>query len=279
MSDLISMNVTRTCLMGIAVPLTALLGACAGSAVKHDSAKSMAEQTRLERQDVEFALDKGVSSVIVDNPYGDVHVSGHAQDEVGVHAVIQRLPPEFAKIELVSFREGRALHLKVKSPPGKSGSRYDMAVYVPAEMALVVHGTSHRIVARKRVAPLTITTTSGPIEATSQGRLDLSTDSGAIRASQLVERWSGSSQIQSKSGRIIVLVPLSGDVSIRAQTGGKLSTDFGLSIHPRDGGGSVAAARYGTGASELRIDSVSGEVIIDQSVILMEDDKSVDDDD
>ena len=157
------------------------------------------------------------------------------------HAVIQRLPPEFAKIELVSFREGRALHLKVKSPPGKSGSRYDMAVYVPAEMALVVHGTSHRIVARKRVAPLTITTTSGPIEATSQGRLDLSTDSGAIRASQLVERWSGSSQIQSKSGRIIVLVPLSGDVSIRAQTGGKLSTDFGLSIHTRDGGGSVAA--------------------------------------
>lgn len=279
MADMFSLNASRMRLTGIALPLAVLLASCAAPTVQDDSSRSTLQQPRIEREDVEFALDKGVASVVVDNPFGDIHVRDHDKAEVGVHGVIQRLAPDFAPVKVVSSRQGREMHLTVTMPGGKSASRYDMAVYVPADMAMSVRSTTHRVVARKRRGPLAITTSSGDIEATSYSRLDLSTESGMIRAAQLVERWPGTSHLQSKSGRIIALVPLSGDVSITAQTGGKLSTDFGLSVHPRAAGGFEAAARYGSGASELRIDSVSGEIVIDQSFILVDDQGSADDDD
>lgn len=265
--------------MSMALILLTVLCGCAAPKVREISSDSNVRQPAMERQDVEFKLDKGVSRVLVDNPYGDIHVRGHEKNEVAVHGVIQRLAPDFAAINVISSRQGRDLQLTVTMPKGKHGSRYDLALYVPDEMPLVLRSTSHRVVARKRRAPLTITTISGNIEATSQSRLDISTDSGMIRASQLAERWPGTSQLQSKSGRIVALLPLSGDVSIAASTGGKLSTDFGLSVHARDGGGFEAAARYGSGTSEVSIASDSGEVIIDQSVILEEDGGSADDDD
>lgn len=279
MAELFSLSASRIRVMGIALPLAAVLAGCAAQKVQDEIRGSTVEQPGIEREDVEFALDKGVASVIVDNPYGDVHVRGHDKAEVGVHGVIQRLAPDFARIKVVSAREGSALNLTVTMLPGKSESRYDMALYVPVDMALSVRSTSHRVFARKRRGPLAISTSSGNIEATSYSRLDLSTESGMIRAAQLAERWPGISHLRSASGRIVALVPLSGDVSIKAQTGGKLSTDFGLSVHSREAGGFEAAARYGSGASELRIDSVSGEVVIDQSVILREDQGLTDDDD
>lgn len=279
MGNLNGLDSSRMHMFGIALVLSALLAGCVSSGVREKSAKSTDQQPRIEREDVEFALDKGISRVVVENPFGDVHVRGHEKTEVGVHGVIQRLPPEFSGFKVVASREGRELRLNVTMPEGGSASRYDMAVYVPVELPLTVHGSSHRVVARKRLAPLTITTTSGDIEATSHERLELSTASGMIRAAQLAERWSGTSRMQSKSGRIVALVPLSGDVSIWAQTGGKLSTDFGLSVHPRAGGGFEAAASYGSGGSEMRIVSDTGEVVVDQSVILKEDNASADDDD
>ena len=277
MSDWFSLNTSRMCGIGIVLAHAVLLAGCAAPKVQDESPKSAAQQPGIEREDVEFALDKGVASIVVDNPYGDVHVRGHDKHEVGVHGVIQRLAPDFPRIKVVSSRQDRELHLRVKMQDGKSTSRYDMAVYVPADLALTVQGTSHRVVARNRRAPLAIRTTSGNIEATSHSRLDLSTTSGMIRAAQLAERWSGPSHLQSKSGRIVALLPLSGDVSIQAQTGGTLSTDFGLSVHPRAGGGFEAAARYGSGTSELIITSDSGAVIIDQAVILGEDAGSTED--
>ncbi len=70
---------------------------------------------------------------------------------------------------------------------------------------------------------------------------------------------------------IIVVTPLSGNLSLSAQTAGRLSTNFGLSIHPREGGGSMAAARYGSGTSVLNVGSKTGEVVLDQAVLLEED--------
>ena len=183
-----------------------------------------------------------------------------------------QLPPDFGRARIVHSRVGDALRLSVVLPEGTQGGRYDMAVYVPGGMTLILKGTVHRIDARKRTAPLTVATTSGSINASTDSWMDVSSESGSIKAIARGETWVGQSQIRSTSGRILMLMPLSGDISLNAQTGGRLSTNFGLSVHPREGGGSMANARYGAGNSELRIVSDSGEVILEQAVLLEQDD-------
>ena len=229
------------------------------------------KQAGVIREDLSFPIDKGVDEIDIENIYGEINVRDRKVDEVGIHGVIQTLPPDFARAHVVSSREGSRLRVVVELPESATSGRYDMAAFVPAAMRLVLKGSRDRVDARHRSATLAISTTTGNIFASSQSRLELSTVSGTIRASALEDSWVGSSRISSDSGRIIVLAPLTGNLALSAETGGRLTTDFGLSVHPRAGGGFAAAARYGAGTSELRVESQSGEVILDQAVLLEED--------
>lgn len=58
---------------GIAMALLTSLAGCVATTVKRGSTNTAGEQPRIERQDVEFALDKGVSTVVVDNSYDFVN--------------------------------------------------------------------------------------------------------------------------------------------------------------------------------------------------------------
>lgn len=253
------------------VSLLLLLVACTGSETRKQAPMASSQEPSVLREDLEYPLEKSIATVQIDNPYGEINVRDHKSAAVGIHGVIQRLPPDFARARVVSTREGGVLHLKVEMADGETGGRYDMAAYVPEGMALILNGMNDRVDARKRKGPLTVTSQGGDINASSQGRLDLATVSGTIKAAAMAARWPGNSRIRSTSGRIIVLVPLSGDVALHAETGGRLTTDFGLSVHPRAGGGSVANARYGAGTSILQVLSDSGEVVLDQAVLLEED--------
>src|SRR5690606_24145009 len=116
------------------------------------------------------------------NDLGEISVRNREQDEVAIHGVIQQLAPDFGRARIVHSRVGDALRLSVVLPEGTEGGRYDMAVYVPGGMPLVLKGTVHRIDARKRTAPLTITTTSGNINASTESWMDVTTDSGSVKA-------------------------------------------------------------------------------------------------
>jgi hypothetical protein len=251
-----------------------MIAGCTGPASQTRSGASAPQKPEIVREDVSFPIGKGVSTVEIDNRYGEINVRDHDGDEVGVHGVAQGQVSDVLRARVVSSLDGATLRLRVQRPKGAAGGRYDMAVYVPGGMDLLLHGGEDRVDARNRTGSLTITTTSGTILASSRSWLDLGTGSGTIRATPLQGSWEGPSRIHSDSGQIIVLAPLSGNVSLSAETGGRLSTDFGLSVHPRAGGGYEASARYGTGTSKLSISSVSGEVILDQAVILEEDERS-----
>jgi hypothetical protein len=225
------------------------------------------------REDLKFPIEKGISTIEIVNSLGEISVRNREQAEVAVHGVIQELPPDFARARVVSRQEGDVLPISTELPQGARGGRYDMAVYVPSGMPLVLKGGEHRIDARKREAPLTASTTSGNINASTRSWMNVSSGSGSIKAIARGENWVGRSQVRSTTGRILMLVPLSGNVSLNAETGGRLTTNFGLSVHPREGGGSMASARYGSGTSELRISSDSGEVILEQAILLEQDDE------
>jgi hypothetical protein len=73
-------------------------------------------------------------------------------------------------------------------------------------------------------------------------------------------------------------VPTFGNVALNADTGGNLSTGFGLSVHALPNGGHEAHARYGAGTSSLRAHSTSGEIVLEQ-LVLLGDDKTLPEDD
>ena len=268
-----------------------LLGAVAialiiASCTTTDDKSDVKSGVHIERADKEFDIASGVTRIAIDNPWGEINVRGRDEREVGIHAVIQRMPPGFPKVEFKSRREGDTLRIEVvvagatanadasATPP----ARADLAVYVPGDLALALATRGSRIAATRRAAAVEARTESGEIHASSLGRLDLKSNSGQIRAIAIGKSWQGTSELVTGTGRIVLLVPTFGDVALEAKTGGKLSTGFGLSVHSLANGGHEAHARYGAGTSPLHVQSTSGEIVLEQ-LVLLGDDKALPEDD
>jgi hypothetical protein len=240
---------------------------------------------RIDRVDEEFEIDDGVTRIAIDNPWGEINLRGRDEREVGIHAVIQHLPPAFADVKFESHRDGDTLRIEVvvagdaKPEATPRAARADLAVFVPGELALALTTRDGRIAAKRRAGAIEATTTSGEIQASSYARLALRTDSGQVRAIAIGKRWQGTSEIATNSGRVILLVPTFGDVALAAETGGAITTNFGLSVHDRPGGGHEAHARYGAGSSPLQVRSTSGEIVLEQLVLLGDDTNLPEDDD
>lgn len=250
-----------------------------GNASAPDDAAEGPAKVEIERIDRVFALDKSVRHVEIVNRYGEINVKDHDRFEVGMHAVVQRLPP-FAALDLVEVREGDTLRLepKFRSGSDEQPGRIDIAIYVPKTLGLVLTTDAARISVKKWIGPVSATTGSGEIRASSRGRLDLRTDSGPIRAIAIGKRWPGEARITTGSGRIVLLVPTFGDIALDARTGGKLGTNFGLSVH-QQGDWNTAHARYGRGTSPLIVRSNTGEIVLEQLVLMEQDAIGSEDDD
>ena len=265
--------------------LPLLLSACAAPPPRTapGPAAQDAADVRIERIDREFDLPRGVTRVAIDNPWGEINVRGREEHEVGMHAVIQRLPPRFAKPEFRSHREGDTLHIDIAFAGEPAGAqaragRVDAAVYLPSQLAIALRARDSRIAANKRAGAIEATTDSGPIIVSSRDRLVLHSRSGQIRAIAFGARWNGASEIESETGPIMVLVPTFGDITLHARTGGKLTTNFGLSVHRRDDV-SESHARYGAGTSALSVRSTSGDIELEQMIRLGDDRTLPEDDD
>lgn len=261
--------------------LALALGACAAPS-PHAPEPAHDAGVRIERIDKAFDLDAGVARVAIDNPWGEINVRGRDEREIGIHAVVQRMAPDFAAVKIASHREGDTLHIGVSfagaADPGARAGRADLAVYLPGDLPLALSTRDGRIDAKRRPGAVQATTDSGEIRAASLGRLELRSRSGQIRAVAIGKRWAGASELITDTGRIVLLVPTFGDVALEAETGGKLSSAFGLSVHEMPGGRREAHAKYGAGTSILRARSTSGEIVLDQ-LVLLGDDKSLPEDD
>jgi hypothetical protein len=264
------------------VLVAALLASACSQTPQHAHERT---DVRIERTDEEFDLDSGIKRVAIDNPWGEINIRGRDEREVGIHAVIQHLPPKFANVGFKTRREGDTLHIDVVVAGANAtmdresaGARADIAVYLPTDLALKLSTRDARIFATRRAGAIEATTDSGEIHASSLGQLTLESNTGQIRAMAIGKDWQGPSEVVTESGRIVLLVPTFGNVTLNADTGGKLSSGFGLSVHSLPNGGHEAHARYGAGTSSLRAHSTSGEIVLEQ-LVLLGDDKTLPEDD
>ncbi|MEO6688052.1 MAG: hypothetical protein ABIS07_06360 [Dokdonella sp.] len=267
------MLTNRPCVRVVVATALILLAACSASPRKASTGDA---QVRIERIDKEFDLAREVTRVAIDNPWGEINIRARDEREVGIHAVIQRMPPHYAEAKFRSRREGDTLRIEVD---GAAPGRVDIAVFLPNDLALALSTRSGRISAKRRAGPLEATTDSGRVLASGHDRLLLHSVSGEIRATAIGARWHGDSEIATDSGRIVLMVPTFGDIALDAETGGRLGTDFGLSVDEVAAGRHRAAAHFGLGTSPLRVRSRSGELVLEQLVLMGEDTADPGDDD
>ena len=87
-----------TLLRRVGVVAAALLAAACSPTAQNDARTDV----RIERLDKSFDLDAAIKRVAIDNPWGEINVRSGDEREVGVHAVIQHLPPKFANFSAPS---------------------------------------------------------------------------------------------------------------------------------------------------------------------------------
>lgn len=246
------------------VIVVVLLTACAAPQPRK------ARALRIERVDQTYELGKRIGRVVVDNPYGEINVRPNDEAELAVHAVIQRLPPDFARLRLRIQRSDGALRLAVVGTGHVSG-RADLSIYVPPVVSLDLSTRAGRIAAPKRIGPVRARSESGPILVASRSGLDLQSTTGVIKSTAWPGAWAGPARVRSDTGQIVLYVPISGNLQIDARTHGAITSGFGLTSHVGDDGVRAAHARYGSG--RLKVDAVSrtGEIVLEPLVGLGQD--------
>ncbi len=275
---------TPTSLLGRAGLLACALlaGACAHT----DDAPQMRGGARIERTDKEFDIATGVTRIAIDNPWGEINVRSRDEREVGIHAVIQRLPPQFPEVEFRSQSRGRhAAHRgrrrrrrckdRRRHGAGARGHRRLRSDRSRARARDARRRASPRRGARARSKRPRRPAKSTPrrsdayncTASPARSARSRSARAGRVRASSIpIRAASCCSCRRSATSRS------------RRDTGGKLSTGFGLSVHPLPDGVNEAHARYGAGTSLLRAHSTNGEIVLEQ-LVLLGDDKNLPEDD
>ena len=277
-------NVSRPGAIVRLATIAVLLGGVACAPV-NPPRKVTADGTWIERTDRNFELPPTVNRVAVDNPWGEIAARGRDERAVGLHAVVQRSAPGHARPEFTSRVDGGTLRITIGfagSDPADATSkrgRIDVAVYVPGQLPIALSTRDGRIKVGRRIGPVEARTASGSIQAVSRGRMVLTSQSGAIRAMAFGKRWSGASTVTTDTGAIVFAVPTFGDIVLDARTTGKLTTRFGLSVHTMPDGIHAAHARYGAGVSGLTIRSRTGDIALEQMILLGDDTHLPEDDD
>lgn len=252
-----------------------LVGACGGM---RPQAEHAAGDVRIERVDREFDIPAGVTRIAITNLTGEINLRSRDERDVGIHAVVQRMPPDHAPARFRTRRDGDTLAIEVGFD-GDAAGRVDIAAYLPGELAVALTTRDGRIGAKRRAGPIEATSESGAIFASTRDRLRLASRSGNIRAVAIGGRWQGDSTIETDSGQVVLMVPTFGDVVLDAASGGKVSTDFGLSVRTGADGRHTAHARFGLANSNLWVRSRTGELVLEQLVLLGDDTAIPEDDD
>lgn len=252
--------------------LIALVG-CAGSprtdsaAAQQASAPAFEIVPREERRE----LPAGTTAMRIENPHGDVRVRITDQPKVGYYAMVQRIGEQPLDPIFDWQQQGERLQLTVRYPGDDhwprnhdhSRGRVDLAVFVPAGVALDLRTTDGFLQVRKARAAVRARTDSGSIEVSGAAELDLRSDSGAIAASQTSGSWSAPIAVQTRSGRIAMAVPVYADIVVDARTRGRIELEPGFpGTVVESEGHSQVQAKFGAGGRELTLRSESGEIFL-----------------
>ncbi|MFZ2236443.1 MAG: hypothetical protein WBP11_05985 [Dokdonella sp.] len=213
-----------------------------------------------------FELTPAVTEVKINNAWGDVHLKSMDAGSIGIYAIVQRIGKGAVAPEFDFHIEGKTARLEVRYaaalPPETSG-RVDLAVYLPTLADVDVTTDGGLIRGLELSANLTATSRTGTILASSEGRLQLKTHAGDIRATQISGEWSGDMSVVSGTGHVALLIPPDSNARLDVRGGGGVSEDFGATMQVLERSRSRLLGELGASRSKQLVTVQSqGEVIV-----------------
>lgn len=254
-----------------ALSVTALCG-CASPPLRQAVSASAPVPYSVERVQHDLALGDGVRTIRIVNPHGSVGIRNSQQRILGMRAVIQRIGAR-PEVETITFEtRGDTAWLEISYPSdrehgvdamleGHRKGRVDLAVFVPPQMLVNVQSTYGKIDVRRIDNDVVARTREGALVAAATGFLQLTTDSGDLRAWPMRGKASGPFVLTTRSGSIVTDVPLYGELSLRVRTRGRIDSEFAVD-RTQGAGFNVATKFVASGAQHFDVHSQTGNVYL-----------------
>lgn len=230
----------------VAVALAGLLAACAvgPDGPTPDPAIELAasEEGRvaLDVNIVEFHSDKLLPGqpVRIENHWGNIEVrSKRIPGSFDVTAAVQRIghdapsPPRFRQRIVDGVAELVVEFPGARIEPSRSG-RVDLAVFIPAGSPLTLDARDGLVKAKKVANPLTVRTTSGPVQVVNDGSIDVRSESGRVQVRPMYLQWDYV-DARSDHGTVVAFLPTNSDFTVTAEGTEQVFSAFPMTATPR----------------------------------------------
>lgn len=237
-------------------------------------AQEEASSWSLERFHWSAELSEG-KTVRIENLHGDLRVRHAGNREVEVSAVIQKDVRDSLEAHIEVHETDEGLSIKaVYRPRGNPATeeaddpeeadlvrRVDLVVFLPAGNPLVARTGRGLLEAKGLQSSVEGTTTFGDIVVSTDQRIALRSQHGAISVVLKTTAWQEPALLETLTGDIRVELPKGADVLATATTTGEITTDFSIAIErPEHGFHKRAKATIGKGTCPLQIVTEKGGI-------------------
>jgi hypothetical protein len=252
-----------------------LLAACGKTPVRNETAAMPAADPpyTVERIKRDLILPDSVKHVRINNPHGSVGIKAIDNRTLGAYEVVQLIgeTPEKPDIQMriegdsaiveVSYASDRSLGTD-KLVNGHRKGRVDLGMFLPAGPELHVTTTYGDIQVRRVDNEVFARTRDGKLMVAGAGSIDAATDSGSLRVFPTLAKWRKPMQLHTRSGDILMEVPLYGELQLDVETAGHIAGQVPLELRDAGKGRQHGQLRRGGGSQHIRVTSESGDIYL-----------------
>ena len=259
-------------LLGLAA---ASLAGCGSSPARNESAAASAEPPpyTIERLKRDLLLPDTVKHVRIHNPHGSVSIKPIDNRTLGAYEVVQLIgaTPEKPDIQMridgdtavvdVSYASDKR-HGTDKLVNGFRKGRVDLGMFLPRGPDLEVTTTFGDVQVRRVDYEVVARTRDGRLAVAAGGSIDAATDSGELRVFPTQAKWHKPMKVHSRSGNVLVEVPLYGEIALDVETGGTIDGSVPLEIRELANARKHGHLSRGGGSQHISITSETGEIYL-----------------
>lgn len=239
-----------------------LLVGCTAQPVRESAATSESPTYSIERHREQRKVEDGVTLLVIDNPYGEIQVRQTRASTLAFQAVEQHIGEKPRAAIFDWFHEGEQQGVRVRyaehdpsTPANPREGRVDLVAFVPSGIAVQLRTDFGDMIVRRINNDVTASSRSGRVTVTARGVLNLSSETGEVRAWNMGYDWPRPSELRS-GGIVMVDVPVFTGLDLEVSARDEIRAEFELDHLSQDEDGVWHARhRQGDGASVIRVTS------------------------
>lgn len=227
----------------------------------------------VERIKRDLILPETVKHVRIHNPHGSVSIKAIDSRTLGAYEVVQLIgsAPEKPDIQMRIDGDTAVLDVSYASDArhgtdrlinGYRKGRVDLGIFLPAGPDLDVTTTYGDLQVRRVDNEVRARTRDGRLSVAAAGSIDAATDSGELRVFPTQAKWLKPLKVHSRSGNILVEVPLYGEIALDVETSGSIAGNVPLELRDASGDRRHGQLRRGGASQHMQVTSETGDIYL-----------------